>query len=51
MTFIVVILWILYKLQAPVWCYVVIGISLCIRIYYFCKGLYKLGAKHGAGGL
>lgn len=43
---IAVIIWILYQLQAPDWCYVLMGITLASRIFDFCKGLYKLGAEH-----
>ena len=41
----IVMLWILIHLQAPTWCYALLGICMIIRAIEFCCGLYKAGKE------
>lgn len=43
MLFIIILLWILIKLNAPVWCYVLLSMSAVFTIAKMGIDLYKIG--------
>ena len=41
----IVILWTLFKLHAPVWCYALIATSILIKVFNFGATMYKRGME------
>lgn len=41
----IILLWILTKLSAPVWCFWLVGIKLFICFIVFCVKLVKIGKE------